>query len=187
MLEIEAKFRVDDHEAVQRRLQELSARYIGKYVENNHILDRPDGFLRHAGCGLRVRMMETLQGQPASATLTYKGPRQNSPLKSREEIELRVSDAEQMLALLHAIGFDTVISYRKRRDRWALGGCHVELDKVPLIGTFVEIEGPSENAIRAVQEPLKLGQTSYESRSYVHMLAEQCQELGRSTMGIDFD
>lgn len=187
MLEIEAKIRVDGHQAVRERLKELGAVYVGRYVETNHILDRTDGLLRGTGRGLRVRTMETLQGEPASPTLTYKGPILAGELKRREEVEIEVADAAKLLDILHATDFETVVGYRKRRERWMLGGCHVELDEVPLLGTFVEIEGPDEKTIRAVQRSLGLGGAAHETHSYVGLLAERCEALGRSTLGIDFE
>ncbi len=186
MREIEAKIRVPDLEPVQARLREFGARFVGRYIENNHILDRHDGSLRGAGCGLRVRWMQTVDGQDAAPTVTFKGPVQESPVKRREEIEVDISDADRMLLLLGAIGFETVVSYRKRRERWTLDDCHVELDEVPLVGTFVEIEGPCEATIRAVQARLGLGSESHVRHGYVGMLLKRCRELGRSAIGIDF-
>ena len=187
MLEIEAKIPVRNHQAVRRRLKKLDAEFIGRYLEANHILDRQDGSLRYAGCGLRVRTMETLQGDPAGPTLTYKGPRLESALKSRQEIELEVADAEALLALLQAIGFETIVSYRKRRERWMLADCHVELDEVPMLGTFVEIEGPDESAVRSVQRSVGLAAAAHEPRSYVHMLAKHCARAARPPIDIDFE
>ena len=172
MLEIEAKLRVDSHEPVRQRLRELSASFIGRYREENHILDRPDGSLRTAGCGLRVRAMETLEGRAAPATMTYKGPRQPGPLKRRDEIEVTISDAPSCLRMLQALDFETVLVYSKLRERWALSDCRIELDEVPQLGRFVEIEGPSEPAIRAAQDSLRLSQAPHESRSYPHMLLQ---------------
>lgn len=173
MLEIEAKLRVESHEPVRQRLRELSASFMGRYREENRILDRPDGSLRAAGCGLRVRAMETLEGCPAPATMTYKGPRQPGPLKRRQEIEVTISDAPSCLRMLHALDFETVLAYSKQRERWALNDCRIELDDVPQLGLFVEIEGPSEPAIRAAQNSLRLSQAAEETRSYVHMLLQR--------------
>lgn len=187
MLEIEAKVRVDDHEPVRALLKALGAKFIGRYVETNYILDRPDGSLRDRGCGLRVREMAVEQGEPAAATLTYKGPRRESTMKVREEVEIELSDAAGALAIVNAIGFETVVSYRKRRERWELDGCHVELDEAPMLGRFVEVEGADEKAIRRALDAIGLGASVHVSKSYVGMLVEACRAAGRSTLGIGFE
>jgi adenylate cyclase class 2 len=186
MVEIETKIRVDDHANVRSRLAKIGATFIGRYVERNHILDRGDGQLRNAGCGLRVRSMQALEGEPAEATITLKGPREPRALKRREEMQLEIADASAMLKLLVAIGFQTVIEYAKRRERWRLDECHIELDDVPLLGKFVEIEGPDEQCIRQVQERIGLAGEPHIDRSYVSMLAKRCAELERSPIGIEF-
>ncbi|RJO66327.1 MAG: CYTH domain-containing protein [Myxococcales bacterium] len=198
--EIEAKLRVDLHEPVRRRLGELGAQFIGRYLEHNHILDRPDRSLQAASCGLRVRSMDTLEGRPAAATLTYKGPPLPGPFKRREEIEVTLGLSEPRLLgssvaeprpsgsgsstdsavvcssalnLLRALGYDTVLQYGKRRERWKLGQCTVELDDVADLGLFVEIEGPDESTISAAQSALNLAHVPHEPRSYVRMISER--------------
>lgn len=187
MLEIEAKLRVPDLDATRSRLEKVGARRLGRYVESNTILDRADHSLRRGGCGLRVRSMRTLEGETAAATVTFKGPVQPGAVKRREEIETEIADADAMLSMLAALGYETVLSFRKRRERWVMKDCHVELDDVPLLGTFVEIEGPSESAIRSVQKSLGLGREKHVTKGYVGLLADRCREIGRSTVGIDFE
>jgi len=186
MLEIEAKIRVDSLTPVRNRLASLDARFVGRYLETNRILDRRDGSLRLGGSGLRVRSIETLEGSPAPATLTFKGPRQGGEFKTRQELECSVDQADTAEAILNAIGFETVVRYQKRRERWMWSHCHVELDEAPLIGTFVEIEGPTEQSIRIVRPQLGLDNATLESRSYVRMLVEQCTAAGLSPVDIVF-
>ena len=187
MVEIEAKIRVGDHLAVRAACERNGGEFVGKYVETNWILDRAGGSLRAAGCGLRVREMEVLKGAPAGATLTYKGARHAGRLKEREEIEVGVGDAGAMLSLLEKVGFVTVLHYRKRRERWIVDGCRVELDEVPMLGAYVEIEGESEVAIVEVQGRLGLGGAPHEPASYVRLLLERCAAMGRKPADIGFE
>ncbi len=187
MDEIEAKIRVDDLEVVRARLRELNTRCVGRYLETNYLCDRIDRDLRDHGCGLRVRMMRVLDGAPAAATLTFKGPLQASTIKRREEVEIEISDPEKTLAILAALGFETVMSYRKTRERWTLDNCYVEFDEVPLIGTFVEIEGPSEQAVAGVQERVGLGSGEHVRKGYPGMLRDACARDGLPMIEIGFD
>ncbi len=168
-LEIEAKIKVDSHDAVRARLRELGAVYLGKARETNRILDRKKK-LRKAGCGLRVRQIEVLDGDPGSSSITYKGSVQPSDLKVRSEINVAVDDAEAAARIFEALGFEPFITFEKIRESWQLGDCRVELDEVPLLGTFVEIEGPSEPAVNKTKSELGFDAAKNITQSYVKML-----------------
>ena len=186
-IELEIKLRVDSHDPIRQRLAELKAEWIGRVLEFNRIFDRPDGSLRRTGCGLRVRQAtdQTTAGTAVAhrtgthlATLTFKGPVLAGPVKSREEVEVAVANADAAAALLERLGFVSILNFEKRRESWRLGDCLVELDEPPHIGLFVEIEGPSVEAIRDAQRTLGLAQIPHESASYVRMLAAYCETHG---------
>ncbi len=186
MIELEAKFRVDDHDTLRARLRESGAEFVGKYLEWNTILDRRDGALRAIGSGLRVRQMTTLEGAAKPATITYKGPRQPGAYKNREEIETAVNDADAALDLLQRIEFVTTVSYEKRRETWRLGDCTIELDEAPLIGRFIEIEGSTEADIDSVCDTLGLAGHEHITSSYVRMISEACSDLSRMPLDVTF-
>jgi adenylate cyclase, class 2 len=170
--ELEAKFAVENHEPLRQRLVALGARSLGRVIETNSIHDRPDGSFSRSGCGLRVRGLEVLEGEAASDTLTFKGPVQPGPFKQREELELPIAKADAMRRLLEAIGFVEVLRFRKRRASWQWDDCRVELDELPHLGRFVEIEGPGNAAVQAAREALGLAAAAHISRSYVGMLTD---------------
>lgn len=186
-LEIEAKLQVDSHEAVRRSLGEHGAVALGRVLETNHILDRADGKLRAAGAALRVRTSEPVNEGSSGAALTFKGPIQQSGFKRRQEIEVQVSDVRSMLDLLGALGFVEVMVYCKRRESYRLERCRVELDEVPLLGQFVEIEGPDERSIEGIQTRLGLGDLAHIAESYIGLLVAQCERTGRNWRRIDFE
>lgn len=177
-VETEAKFRVESHEPIRRRLRAAGARCLGTVLETNRILDRPDGSLRRQGCGLRLRTSEALEGGTVRTTLTFKGPRAPGPLKVREELEVDLPDAETMGGILVRLGFVTVLWYEKRRESWQIADGRVELDEPPHLGWFVEIEAPDEAAVRRIQSELSLQDADMVAASYVHMLDTWCKEHG---------
>ncbi len=190
--ETEGKFRVDSHQPVRERLQALGAQFVACVLETNRIFDRPDGSLRRRGCGLRIRSAvseeaatdwkvgPTAQVGPTMhpATLTFKGPVVAGTFKSREELEVQISDAETAAHMLGLLGFVPILSYQKRRESWRLDDCRIELDEPAQIGLFVEIEGPDESAIRRLQVDLGLKGAAHVRSSYVRMLAAYCDEHG---------
>ncbi|MCH7808164.1 MAG: class IV adenylate cyclase [Planctomycetes bacterium] len=178
MHEIEVKLRVESHDPIRRRLGELGAKLIGRVVETNTIFDSTDGRLRQQGCGLRVRSTVDEDDGKVAATLTFKGPVLPGAFKRREELEVEISDGAIGEQLLERLGFVGLLRFEKRRESWTYGTCRIELDEPPHIGRFVEIEGPSEDAIRKVRIELGLGQVPHVHASYIKLLLAYCREQG---------
>lgn len=187
--ELEAKISVQDHDAIRKALKACSAERISLAIETNHILDRVDGSIRRAGGALRVRANKYEHGGGKSATMTFKGPPQASAIKSREELEIEISDAAMALAILERLDCKTIIAFQKRRETWRCGNCLVTLDELPHIGLFVEVEGPDEASITAVLQRIGLAGQPHVRESYVGLLAQHCAERGinASWIGLNDD
>ena len=175
-MEIEAKMAVEDHETVRHALMAKGARQISRVLEINRILDTEDHVLRAQGRGLQIRVNHNLATQELETVLTVKGPLQPGPLKSREENELIVADATEALRFLEALGYRPVLTFEKRRETWELADCKVELDELPQLGRFVEIEGPGEAAVLAVRNSLGLGGRPVIKASYVALLIDHLKK-----------
>ena len=177
-VEIEAKLKVDNHDAARQKLRELGAVPAGRRLEINALFDTDDRSLRACDKGLRVRVRRNLEDGTEDAFLTFKGPQQPGHFKNREEIETGIEDAEALVALLSALGYKRIASFEKRRESWELSGCKIELDEVPRLGCFVEIEGPGEEAISDVQAKLGLARVASVRSSYMALLTDYLQEHG---------
>ena len=185
-IEIEAKVRVAAVEPVQQRLEELDARFVARMLETNIFVDSDQRRLMTADRGLRVREVRCDDGQ-TRITITYKGPRLHRRLKSRREIELSIDSVEAGLALFGELGYHEVIRFEKQRQRYQLDGCTIELDRVPHLGSFVEIEGPDDRTVEQVRERLGLGDRPLVSSSYVAMLRTYLQEQAIAARDIRFE
>ncbi|OWY70105.1 hypothetical protein B7486_17535 [cyanobacterium TDX16] len=189
--ELECKIAVPSHDRLVELLRSAGAKRIGRVRETNRLLDTPDRSIFHRGCGLRVRTIEVLDGAGPSSSLAFKGPVQQSAFKCREEIQIDLPDRgdrnpaapengskadEGMLRLLHAIGFSEWLTFEKIRESWQLSGCAIELDELPLLGRFVEVEGPSDHEIRRCLEVLGLDAASSIQTSYPGLLAKRMGE-----------
>lgn len=184
-MELEAKFKVESHDTVRQRLIETGAHIVSKGLEHNIIYKLPSGSPYLRGCGLRVRTVTfDSASRPDQATLTFKGPVLPGPLKRREEIEVALGDGVACAAIFGRLGYAVLLRFEKRRERWLTGGCFVELDTVPHLGVFVEIEGPGEPAIRSVQERIGLAAASHIQTSYVSMLLAHCKASGLDSTGL---
>jgi adenylate cyclase class 2 len=185
-VEIEAKMKVPDLSPVRVRLQELAGELRGAVIETNTFFDTKDHSLLAKDQGLRLRHARDPVSHSEVSTITFKGPRLHGQLKSREERELTVSSAKDSMALLESLGFARVLSFQKRRESWMLEGCHVELDELPYLGVFVEIEGPDEKTVLRVREQLHLGDRPLIKASYIALLMAHLQERGISDRVVTF-
>jgi adenylate cyclase, class 2 len=176
--EVEIKLQVDAHDPVRAKLQQRGAESLGKVLEINHIFDNAERTMLATDRGLRVRECRNDHGELLRAILTYKGPRAPGRIKRREEIELTVDDPAAASTLLEQLGFLEAVRFEKRRESWRLGDCLVELDEVPYLGAFIEIEGPDEAHIEQVRTELGLANTPLVRGSYIGLLVRHCQNQG---------
>jgi adenylate cyclase class 2 len=185
-VEIEAKMSVEGFDATRAKLKELQARLLGRYLETNSFFDIADRSLLAADKGLRLRLKRNADTGEEQHIITYKGPRHPGPLKSREEVELMVEGSAEAVKLLECLGYHKVLSFEKRRESYALETCEVELDEVPYLGTYVEVEGPSEQQVLHVRQMLGLGERPLIKAGYVSMLTSYLQERGKPQREIKF-
>ncbi|MGB0768033.1 MAG: class IV adenylate cyclase [Phycisphaeraceae bacterium] len=189
-IEIEAKMRLHHPDALVARLDELGATLTDRLSETNSYFDTAQGTLKSTDQGLRTRVEVANAGTPdetITTKITHKGPRAMGKLKSRVESELNVDNARDAAVLLGALGYQHVLSFEKRRTRYALDGCRIELDELPVIGRFIEIEGDTEDAVIAVREKLGLADEPLIKSSYIAMLKTHLQETHSSEAMIKFD
>lgn len=188
-VEIEAKMRLTSRELMVEKLEKIGASFVAELSETNSYFDTADGELKSTDQGLRTRI-EVINAGTAKeqivTTITHKGPRAHGALKSRDETELVVDNARDAARLLGALGYHHVLTFEKRRTRYVLDDCRVELDELPVIGSFVEIEGPSEAKVLAVREKLGMGNSPVIKSSYIAMLKTHLQETHSESVVMKF-
>ena len=188
--EMEAKFSVEELAPFRSALDHAGAEFLGAAMETDAYYDTPDGALLNGDRGLRVRTVRELEpgtGLDTAALLTFKGPMQpTGRLKVRSETQTRVDDPQALNAILEALGVSVCMLVQKRRRSYRLGDCRVELDQLPLLGCFVEVEGPGQRAITATCDELGLHGEPI-MVSYVRLLAEHCREHGLDYREVTFD
>jgi len=192
--EIEMKFPIADLPALRKTVVRAGGEYAGTVLQTDCYFDTPELSLLAQDRGLRLRTSERLGGKggsrgkrPAdSAMVTYKGPRKaQGRAKNRVEIQTTVGDAGAVGDMLEQLGLTRRLIVQKRRSTYRLGRCLVELDELPILGAFVEIEGPGARAIEAVAR--KLGLTGEPTRShYVQLVCEACRHVNGRCLEVTF-
>jgi adenylate cyclase class 2 len=159
--EIEAKFNLPNIEGVRRELQAAGARLASsRTFERNLRFDTPDRSLHTAHQVLRLR-------QGTRALLTYK--QSHSP-EQRTEIEFEVDDPDAARAFLEALGYEVVFIYEKYRQIFEYQESLVALDELPF-GHFVEVEGPTLDAVRRAAMELGLSWDARVPPGYMEIFA----------------
>jgi adenylate cyclase class 2 len=176
--EIEAKFKVDSLDQTERRLAEFRAEFLAEQLQTDYYLDDIDAALTKTDRCLRLRRQ--LAAGSERFFLTYKGAKEKDRFKKRQQIEIEITDADGAERLLSALGYERALVFEKKRRVWQLAGCQVALDQLPLLGSFVEIEGPSDEKIAAVQTRLGLASLPHLTQSYALLMEQKLRELDKN-------
>ena len=75
-------------------------------------------------------------------------------IEDQKEICLTISDFDNAVELLKEIGCRPKSYQESKRELWKLDGVEVTIDEWPFLEPFVEVEGPSEEAVRAVSQKI---------------------------------
>jgi len=138
-LEREIKLRFDSADEARVRVQAMGATPLRcRRLQEDSLLDTPDGYLRNRRAALRVRH------ECGHSLLTFKGPPQAGPMKLREEHETPIGDGQVLMTILHALGFEVCFRYEKYREEFVVADVVIAIDETP-VGVFVEIEGGEED------------------------------------------
>ena len=167
--ETEAKFYVRDLGRIRSWLEEFGAHLLQeRLLETNIRFDQPGAPLRAEGRVLRLR-------HDSVARLTYKSAsKEEEGVLSREEIEFVVEDFEKAKRFLEALGYQTLVYYEKYRTTYQWNETLIMLDELPY-GSFVEIEGQTIDAIRAIADRLHLKWDTAIATSY-HALFDRVRK-----------
>lgn len=148
--EIEATFLDVAHEVLRQKLKDSGGTCAQPmYLMKRAIYDYADLRLDKKAAWIRVR-------QEADRTTMGFKQRQSETLEGMREIEFTVDDYTKACQFLEAIGLAPKATQESKRETWRLDDCEVMLDEWPWIPTFVEVEGPNEQAVRAVAQKLGL-------------------------------
>jgi len=117
------------------------------------------------GLELRAgRKLLRLREYGGANILTFKGPPESGPHKTREEIETVVASAPETRILLDRLGYRVVFRYEKYRTEYGGDKGLALIDETP-IGVFIELEGDPD-WIDASAVRLGYGRPDYITDSY---------------------
>jgi adenylate cyclase class 2 len=181
--EIELKFPLAGPGKMRKRLLELGFVSRGKLFEYNLVLDTPGRDLDSQGRLLRLRSAEGVK-------LTYKEPLEEGGLsqrfKAKKESELELSSLDTMRHIFHRLGFTAERVYEKYREHFTReNDVSAEIDKLPHMGWFLELEASPEK-IEEIVESLGLQMSEGLRENYFELYTAYCRKMGRKAGDMRF-
>jgi len=153
MQEYEGTWLDVDVASLEQKLEMLGAKKVGEYNYRRKVFDYPDLHLDKEGSWVRLR------DEGEKITLTFKKRIYGEGLGKDEgmiEHEVQVSDFDTTANILKSIGLTEKFYLENKRVRWELDGTEFDFDTWPLLNTYLEIEGESDDIVNAAAEKLGL-------------------------------
>lgn len=179
-LEIEVKAKVNALDAIEKKLIEQDAVYLGEATEEDHYFNSPVRDFSKSDEALRVRVTNS-EGRNLHSEITYKGPKLSQKTKTRRELTVNVDDTRSAIELFHELGFRPVTVVMKTRRKYKLNDIYIFLDRVEGLGSYIELEYHKETDIETGEKVLmdflkSLGIEKMERRSYLELLLDNPHE-----------
>ncbi len=175
-LETEVKIRIPDPAHILSRLPSAGFQLSSpRQFESNTLYDTPSHALRESGMLLRLRQFGS------TAVITWKGPGQPGPHKSRPELETSIGAIETMEKILNQLGYNAIFRYEKFRTEFRAAAAGnpkgvLTIDETP-IGNFLELEGQADWIDRNAAQ-LGFRPQDYILESYGQLYLDDCARRG---------
>lgn len=133
-------------EEIINKLKKLGATKKGEFKQKRYVYDLVP---KQEGKWIRLRTNGRI------TTLTYKNIISNT-IDGTKEIELEVEDFEKANELLEKMGFKNRNYQENKRIQYVLDDVEIDIDSWPMIPTYMEIEGKSEEEIFKIKKKLDI-------------------------------
>lgn len=156
-----------DVENIKNKLEQSGAIKKGEFSQKRYVYD-----LKPVENGKWIR----LRTNGKVTTLAYKDI-VSSTIDGTKEIEFEVEDIEKTNEFLNLIGFNYRSVQENKRIEYILDNVTIDIDSWPMIPTYMEIEGESEEDVIKIKELLGVDESK--------VTALNCDDVYRQIYGID--
>ena len=170
--EIELKFLDVDVEEMKEKILKIGAKLVFD-TEMESIVFLGDEFSTRDSSKKYLRLRKIND----TTLLTFKSPRTDSNMTSRDEHETEVKDFDATLEILKRLGFNDGVVSKKHRMHYELGNIHFELDTVEGIPTYLEIETTTEEDMKDICKKMNIDISKGKKGTIVEILPEKFKEL----------
>lgn len=171
-IEYEATFIDVDKDDIRGRLKEAGATLIKPdFLMKRIVFELPIGH-EIPGGWLRVRD----EGDKTTMSLKIVN---GDKIEDQKEICLKIDNFDEGVKFLEAIGAKSKAYQESRRELWILDNVEITIDEWPYLEPYVEVEGKSEQEVRAVSGKLGF--------DYTQALFCSVDTLYNKKYGVPFD
>lgn len=190
MIEVEVKAKIDSFDEMRKKLDEIGAVKTKTEHQEDRYFNSPVNDFAQTDEALRIR--ETRSDERHKLFITYKGPKIDSKSKTREEVEMKIEDADKCSKIFENLGFKEVRTVVKDREYYEYENFEISLDDVHGLDPYMEIEISLEDnsdyseAQKSIFELFeKLGITDgFERTSYLELLEELDKQTPKPSINI---
>ncbi len=153
MIEVEIKVKISDPDLMRKNFKENNGIYNLSLDHEDTYFNMPKGLrdFKQTDEALRLRKSiefkrdDKAKAQKINYFITYKGKKIDKSTKTREEIEVKIDEIEDMKTLLKLLGFREVFTVVKKRELYdfMFNDSKIEalIDYIPILEQhFVEVE-----------------------------------------------
>lgn len=174
--ELEIKIQIGSEElfhAIYESCNKLFGSPTSHVLQLDEYYDTPDGQLKKQDLVIRIR------SNGKKKTIALKSPRVKLPsgMTNRIELEFLSAEGEKVHEQLLRQGLNPNEAAEKERWTFIYDDCEIVLDRLPFIGSFIEIEGPSEVAINKIVGMLDLSSSQIIHKNYGELMMDKFREL----------
>ena len=137
-------------EEIVNKLKKLGAIMKGNFKQKRYVYD-----LKPAENGKWIR----LRTNGKVTTLTYKDIVSNT-IDGTKEVEFEVEDFDKANEFLEKIGFINRSYQENERIQFILNNVEIDIDSWPMIPTYMEIEGKSEEEVLNMKRVLNIDESN---------------------------
>lgn len=172
-LEVKLALTVEQFQSVFELCQKLFGKPISHTLQLDEYYDTEDRQLNQQDLVIRIR------SQGIRKQIALKSPRIKLPsgLTNRIELEFQSAAEENVHEQLLHQGLKPFEASEKERWTFVTDDFEIVLDKLPFIGTFIEIEGPSEEAIHSMLQKLHLSSDQIVTQNYGEIMKDKLKAL----------
>ena len=150
-----------------KKLETLGATKKGEFEQKRYVYD-----LKPVQNGKWIR----LRTNGKKTTLAYKDIVSDT-IDGTKEVEFEVSSISDAEEFLNKIGFNYRSLQENKRIQYILDGVEIDIDTWPMIPTYMEIEGESEEKVNKMIEKLDVDKSK--------ITALNCDDIYRNIYNID--
>jgi len=166
--EVETKFKITSPGAFRKALKKLGAEFISKEFEED-VYYRGSAKTPHFTVRLRATGNKRAAGNKNVFTIKTATRGKSRRYKVLDELEVPVNNARVFNKVLLGLGFSPDSKKQKIRETYKWKNAKICIDKIPLIGTYAEIEAPRKR-IKEIARLLGLKMARAISGTYMELL-----------------